>query len=136
MFLLDTDVLSAARRSPLDVGFEKWLYSQNPDLVFISVMTVREIDKGIAKQKGINPDFATDLEHWLDQLLRHYADRILPVTTAIARRWGRLSHVLGNSNVDILIAATAIEHNLVVVTGNTKHFESTGVKVLNPFTLK
>ena len=60
-------------------------------------------------------------------------ERILPLTVNIARRWGKLSAQIGNKELDLAIAATALEHGLTVVTGNTKHFERTGVKLLNPF---
>jgi len=66
-------------------------------------------------------------------MLHNYSDRILPVDSSIARRWGILSQQVGHSNVDILIAATAVEHGLMVATRNTRHFEPTGVEVINPF---
>ena len=66
-------------------------------------------------------------------IILHYADRILPVNTRIARRWGQLSAQLGNAGADLIIAATAIEHGLTVVTGNKNHFTPTGVPVVNPF---
>ncbi len=133
-YLLDTDVLSGTRRpDKIDPVLEKWLRSLSPCEVFLSAMTIGEIEKGIAKQQIIDPDFAADLQTWLDELLAYHADRILPVTTNIARRWGSLSQQLGNSNVDILIAATAIEHGLTIATRNTKHFSGTGATLTNPF---
>ena len=70
---------------------------------------------------------------WLDDLLTVYAERILPIDLAVARRWGILSGSLGHDNSDLFIAATALEHGLTVVTRNVRHFEPTGVPVLNPF---
>lgn len=133
-YLLDTDVLSGMRRADrIPPNLEKWLRTLSANEVFLSVMTIGEIEKGIAKQQEIDPEFAADLQLWLDQLLTNYAQRILPVTTEIARRWGALSQQVGNSNVDILIAATALEHGLIVATRNTKHFAGTGVSVFDPF---
>ena len=80
-----------------------------------------------------NPTFARALALWLDSVLALYGDHILPVDVASARRWGRLSNVLGHDGADLLIAATALEHGLTVVTRNVRHFEPAGVKVLDPF---
>ena len=65
-------------------------------------------------------------------MLDWYGDRILPVDVATARRWGQLSAVLGHESADILIAATALEHGLTVATRNVRHFEPTGVAVVDP----
>jgi toxin FitB len=69
----------------------------------------------------------------LERSLVTYAERILPFTTNIALRWGRISARLGRDDIDLLIAATALEHGLTVVTRNTRHFIPTGVAVENPF---
>jgi len=66
-------------------------------------------------------------------LLHLYADRLLTVDLGIARRWGRRSATLGNDGADLLLAATAQEHGLTVVTRNVRHFQATGVPVFNPF---
>ena len=131
-FLLDTDILSATRRRKRHTNLETWLRSLHPSEVFISAITIGEIEKGIEKQRNSHPEFATDLANWLDKLLAYYGGQILPITTDIARRWGKLSQQLGHANVDILIAATAWQHGLTVATGNTRHFEPTGVKTINP----
>ncbi len=132
-YLLDTDNVSATRHKPRDIRLESWLRTLSPAETFISVITIGEIEKGIEKQRTVNSEFADDLSQWLHQLLLHFSDRILPITTPIARRWGKTSQHLGNANADILIAATAIEHGLVVSTRNTRHFKPTGVEVFNPF---
>ena len=132
-YLLDTDVLSATRNRQRHAKDAAWLLTLSSNEVFLSVMTVGEIERGIEKQRQIDPTFAADLARWLDKLLLNYADRILPVTSQIARRWGILSQQIGNSNADLIIAATALEHGLTVATRNTTHFEPTGVAVLNPF---
>jgi toxin FitB len=101
--------------------------------LFLSVVTIDEIELGIARQRVRNPSFAKDLADWLEVTLRAYEERILPLTVGIARRWGRLAAQLGNKQLDLAIAATALEHGLTVVTRNVSDFEPTGVTVLDPF---
>ena len=132
MFLVDTDVLSALRRRERHPAIVRWVEGQRATDLHISVMTVREIERGITQQQRHNPAFARDLAVWLDRVLAWYGDRILPVDAATARRWGQLSSALGNDSADLLIAATALEHGLTVVTRNVRHFEPTGVSVLDP----
>ena len=89
--------------------------------------------RGIAQQTKINPEFANALHQWVDHLILVYGDRIIPVDVHIAGRCGYLSRQAGNSGVDILLAATALERDLTIVTRNEKHFVHTGVPVLNPW---
>ena len=133
MYLLDTNVVSALRRPDRHPAPTSWLKGQRSSDVYLSVVTFGEIERGIAQQTHRDPDFARDLAHWHEQTLAWFADRILPVDVATARRWGRLSASIGNQDVDLLIAATALEHGLTVVTRNARHFEPTGVRVINPF---
>jgi toxin FitB len=132
MYLLDTMVLSELRKARRDTGLVSWLSDVRPEDLHLSVVTVGEVEKGIARQQRRDPDFA-GLAGWLDFVLRHYAARILPVDVNIARRWGRLTDAHGHAGADLLIAATALEHGLVVVTRNVRHFEGTGVPVIDPF---
>ncbi len=132
MLLLDTDILSALRRRERNPGLVRWMEAQRSTDIHLSVVTVGEIERGIAQQQRRDPVFANELALWLDRILAWYGDRVMPVDVATARRWGRLSATLGNSGADLLIAATALEHGLTVVTRNVRHFEPTGVAVLNP----
>ncbi len=132
MFIIDTDVLSALRRRERHPAIVRWVESQRTADLHISVVTVGEIERGITQQQRHNPDFARELSAWLDRVLGWYGDRILPVYAATARRWGQLSAEIGNDSADLLIAATALEHGLTVVTRNVRHFEPTGVSVLDP----
>ena len=131
MYLIDTDVLSALRRRHRNPDVVRWIESQRMADLYISVVTVGEIERGIVQQQRQNPDFARDLSGWLDRILDWYGDRILPVDVATARRWGQLSAALGKDNTDLLIAATALEHGLTVSTRNVRHFEPTGVAVVD-----
>ena len=132
MFLLDTDVLSALRRRDRNPETVRWVESQRTSDMYISVVTVGEVERGIMRQRQRDSSFARELARWLDRVLAWYSDRILPVDTATARRWGQLSATLGHDGADLLIAATALEHGLTVVTRNVRHFGPTGVSVLNP----
>ena len=133
MFLIDTDVLSALRRPTRHPNVVEWLsVRRTPDL-YLSVVSVGEIELGIEQQEANNPEFARRLSTWLDSVLDLYGDRVLGVDQPTARRWGRLAGAIGHKGVDLLIAATAIEHGLTVATGNVRHFEPTGVPLVNPF---
>jgi len=133
MYLLDTDVLSELRRPKRDGNVVAWIEPITPTDIFVSTVTAFEIEFGIERQRRDDPPFARDLEAWLDTTLRFYGDRILPLTVSIARRWGRLSVQIGNKNLDGAIAATALDHGLIVVTRNVSHYERTGVAIVNPF---
>ena len=133
MFLLDTDVLSALRRPDRSPGLIRWLHAQRLTDLYLSVITVGEIERGITQQWQRNPPFAQELARWLDRILAWYGDRVLPIDVATARRWGQLSAILGHSGADLLIAATALEHGLTVITRNVRHFHPTGIPVINPF---
>ncbi|MBM5784740.1 MAG: type II toxin-antitoxin system VapC family toxin [Cyanobacteria bacterium K_DeepCast_35m_m1_288] len=133
MFLIDTMVLSELRRRERDPGVVTWISSQRHEDCFLSVVSIGEIERGIARRRATDPSFATQLAGWLDQLLRLYGDRLLPMEVGVARRWGQLSASIGHDGADLLIAATALEHGLTVVTRNLKHFQATGVATLNPW---
>jgi len=133
MILLDTVVLSELRKPRPSPAVVKWLSGQRDSELFLSVVSLGEIERGIEKQRGSDPAFSMVLSRWLDDLLSLYGDRVLPISPPIARRWGILSARLGNDSADLLIAATAITHGLVVATRNVRHFEPAGVGVVNPF---
>ena len=126
-YLLDTDVLSELRKRKRDTNVVVWIGSVAPADLFLSVVTIGEIERGIERQRTVNPTFAAELAGWLDVTLRTYGERILPLTVNIARRWGRLAAQIGNQGIDLAIAATALEHGLTVVTRNVSDFEPTGV---------
>lgn len=131
-YLLDTDILSATRKLDRNKNLESWLSQLHSKDIFISVISVGEIQKGIEKQQLIDPKFAKDLDLWFRKLLVHYSDNILDINASIALRWGKLSQKLGHSNVDLLIAATALDHELIVATHNCKHFLPCNVEVFDP----
>ncbi len=132
-FLLDTMVISEIRRKNRSNKVVEWIASVPADGFFLSAVTIGEIENGIIRQRRVNPDFSSELSIWLDSLLQHYGDRVLPFSTNVARRWGRLCGELGRADADMMIAATALEHGLIVSTRNVSHFEPTGVSIINPF---
>ena len=133
MILLDTVVLSETRkRKPLPKVFAG-LKTLRDDDIYLNVISIGEIERGIAKARLTDEAFAADLSAWSEGLVRLYGSRVLPITAPIARRWGELSQALGHDGADLLIAATALTHGLQVATRNARHFQPTGVKVFNPF---
>ena len=133
MILLDTVVLSELRKAKPNAGVLAYLKGQTEDVLFISALSICEVEAGIERQRGQNPEFAFELAQWLVTLELQFCHCILPITPAIAKLWGRLCVQTGNKGIDNLIAATALCHNLTIVTRNVKHFEPTGAKVFNPF---
>jgi predicted nucleic acid-binding protein len=132
-YLLDTCVISELRRPRCDPGVSAWMANIQPDEAYLSVLTLGEIRRGIELHRPKDPKAAGTLERWLLGLESHYADRILPITAAIADRWGRLSLSQPLPISDGLIAATALEHKLTVVTRNVTDFKRSGVNPINPF---
>ena len=126
-------VLSELRKRQRDANLVAWLGAVPESSLHLSLVTVGEIEKGIAGVAGRDAAFARHLERWLDTLLRGFANRIVGIDTSTARRWGRLAAAHGQAGADLLIAATALGHGLTVVTGNLRPFLGTGVDVLDPF---
>ena len=133
MILLDTVVLSELRKSRPSPKVLAWLKKQRAEQLFISVVSLGEIERDIVKVHKSDAAFAASLANWLEDTMFLYCDHILPVSAAIARRWGRLSAELGHEGADLLIAATALEHSLTVATRNVRHFKPSGVALVNPF---
>ena len=131
--MLETVLLSDLRKTKPSRKVVRWIQAQKAETLFISVVSVGEIERGIEKVRKTDAEFAAELELWLEALLRLYDEQVLPVSANAARLWGRLSAKLGHGRVDLLIAATALTHGLTVVTRNVKHFAPTGVAVINPF---
>ena len=133
MFLLDTAIVSEIRKKKPDAGVLRCVSKQKADRLFLNVVTLGEIERGIEKRRKANPGLTDGLVAWLESMTRLYADRVLPVTPGRARRWGRISAQLGHDGADLLIAATAPVHGLTVATRNSGHFVPAGVTVINPF---
>jgi predicted nucleic acid-binding protein len=133
MFLIDTVTLSELRRRQRDPMVVTWFERQRTTELFLSVVSIGEIERGIARQRATDPGFADALAAWLDRVLVLYGERVVPFDLRTARRWGALSAALGNDSADLMIAATALEHGLTIVTRNISDFAPTGVAVIDPF---
>ena len=133
MYLLDTNVISAARRPDRAPQVAAWLHSKPESDLFLSAITIGEIARGITQQERRDPRFAADLGAWLDRTVQVFSDKILPFEAEDARIWGRLSQQIGHAGADLMIAATALSRDAVVVTGNVDDFTATGVRIESPF---
>jgi predicted nucleic acid-binding protein len=133
MFLIDTVTLSELRRRERDAKVVKWFERQRAADLFLSVISIGEIERGIARQRAVDPAFAGALAAWLDRILTLYGERVVPFDLQSARRWGALSAALGNDSADLMIAATALEHGLTVVSRNVSDFVPSGAMVIDPF---
>ncbi len=133
-YLLDTNVLSETRKRQPAAGVAGWFAATPSDRLYVSVLTLGEIEQGIAKVRGRGDRHqAAALERWLKDVQAGFEDRVLPVTIPVAAAWGRQQYAKPLPMIDALIAATARVHGLTMVTRNVKDFELTGVQVLNPF---
>ena len=133
-FLLDTNVLSELRkRERTDPAVRRWFSTVEDVDLYVSVLVVGEIRRGIELLRRRDAEGAKALDRWLSGLERRYEDRILPVTVEICRVWGGLSLDRPLAPIDGLLAATAIHHGLTLVTRNVGDVGRAGVDVLNPF---
>ena len=133
-YLLDTNVLSELRKSDrCDANVRMWAERIPASQLWISVLSLGEIRKGIESLRRKDAPQCVVLERWLVMVEQEFENRILPVTEAIADEWGRLQARQPFAIVDSLVAATAEVHRLCVATRNTKDFKAAGVQVVNPF---
>jgi predicted nucleic acid-binding protein len=133
-YLLDTNVLSETRRPRRDPGLMAWISARSPAELYLSVLTIGEIEQGVARllHRGDHQQ-AVVFSGWLEEVVREFGERVIPITARIARQWGRRSSARPTPVVDALIAATARAHDWTLVTRNTRDFEYSDVRVLNPF---
>jgi predicted nucleic acid-binding protein len=132
-YLLDTNVLSETRRKQADERVISFLSAAEPSALYISVLTLAELRKGVALKHRSDPDAARKIASWVDGLEFSFGDRILGIEAATARLWGELSAERPRPVVDTLLAATAIVHELTFVTRNTSDVQDIKLKVLDPW---
>jgi predicted nucleic acid-binding protein len=135
-YLLDTCVISEIAKPVPDAEVMDWLYATPSELLFLSVVTIGEIRKGLTKF----PDSKKKevLTVWLSTLMEEYQERILPIDAAVADNWGIIqgkAEMAGTpmSSIDSLIAATAFTHNLTIVTRNESDYSAARVPIMNPW---
>ena len=136
-FLLDTNIPSELMRTRPEPKVTEWVAAQDINTLFLSVVSIGELETGFTTMRdgARRAHLEALLEHHLKVL---FPGRVLPVTQTIAARWGRLDgmrQLVGRplSAPDGMIAATALEHGLTVITRNTKHFDALGVALVNPW---
>jgi len=136
-FLLDTNIPSELIRSHPDPRVSNWVYAQDEQSLYLSVVTIGELRRGFVILPASKR--RTELERWFENdLLPRFQGRVLPVTQSVADRWGALDgacQLKGTplNTADGMIAATAVEHGLTLVTRNVKDFARVGVEVFNPW---
>lgn len=132
-YLLDTMVLSETRKRDMDPAVSAFLQGADAHSLYLSVLTIGEFQRGIEIKRRDDPNAADRIGAWLAQAERDFADRILPVDENVARIWGQLSADRSRPVVDTLIAATALAHDLVLVTRNLKDVRGIEVTTLDPW---
>lgn len=133
-YLIDTNVISEIRKgSRCDANVAAWYDAITDDDLHLSVLVLGEIRQGIERSRKRDPEKATALERWLAQISEAFGGRILPVDTAVADAWGRMSAPDPIATVDGLMAATAKIHGLTLVTRNIADVARSGAELLNPF---
>jgi predicted nucleic acid-binding protein len=131
-FLLDTNVVSELRKPRPHGAVLSWISELQADQIYLSAVTIGELQTGVQLTRRQNPEKADEIELWVDQLAE--SSQVLPMDAPCFREWARLmngktEHLLE----DAMIAATARIHNLTVATRNEKDFKPLGVRVLDPF---
>jgi predicted nucleic acid-binding protein len=133
-YLLDTNTLSELRRPRPHPLFAQWWNDLGVDRIFISAMTIGEIHRGIVKVQPDQPDLAAALRQWMCKIEDLGRGRIISVDSTVACRWAELRHTHPQRGlIDLLIAATASIHGMVMVTRNIRDFVDLDVSLLNPF---
>jgi predicted nucleic acid-binding protein len=133
-FLLDTNVVSELRKgSRADAGVRAWFDEHTTDQLWLSVLVIGELRRGVELLRRRDKRAGKRLNDWLATITTEYGDRIIPITTDVCERWAMLNVPDPLPVVDGLLAATALERDLVLVTRNTADVERTGVALVNPF---
>jgi toxin FitB len=132
-FLLDTNVISEARKPAADPNVRAWLASVPDAELYVSVLVIGEVRQGIERLRRRDPARVEVFEAWLSALRHDYSDRIVPVSAEVAEEWGRLNVPDPLPVIDGLMAATAKVRGWTLVTRNVGDLARTGVRLLNPF---
>ncbi len=133
-FLIDTNIISEVRKGPrCDANVAAWYASVADADLYLSVLILGEVRKGIELARPREPEKAERLEAWLNEVIAAFADRVFAVDQTVADEWGRMNAIRPIPVIDGLLAATAKVHRLTFVTRNDMDVEGVGARVLNPF---
>ena len=133
-YLIDTNVICELRKGQrCHPAVASWFKTLSDNELYLSVLNIGELRRGIESIRGRDNKGARALERWFARVVKDYADRILPVDSAVAEEWGRLNVPDPLPVVDSLLAATAKVHGLTIATRNTTDIARTGVPHVNPF---
>jgi toxin FitB len=137
-YLIDTCVLSECVKKTPNAQVEQWFNRQQPEQLFLSIITLAEIKKGINKIKATQPERSQKLQQWLNTIEAKFSPRILPITEIILDNWAEITanaELQGNklAVMDSFIAATAYQHQLILVTRNVDDFKMSPIKIINPY---
>jgi len=135
-YLIDTNVLSELRKPGRNAAVVDWFSSIFSERLYLSVLTLGELRRGVEMLRIRDAHSAGALDRWIAAVRSQFSDRIIGVDEEVAERWGQMSPRRPVPVIDGLLAATALAHDLAVVTRNTADFERSGVTVLNPFDQK
>ncbi len=133
-YLLDTNVISELRKGQrCNSNVRRWFEQVDSGDIYLSVLVLGEIRRGIELIRRRDGITARQLDRWLKGLERRFEERVLPVAAAVCDRWGRLGLTQPIPPIDALLAATAAQHGLTLVTRNTSHLQRAEVELFNPF---
>lgn len=133
-YLIDTNIISEIRKGPrCNDRVASWYAAVKDTELYLSVLVIGEVRKGIESARRRDSDKAQTLEKWLEQVKSAFGDRILPIDDSVGDEWGRMSTIRSIPVVDALLAATAKIHGMTLVTRNAKDVADLGAMVLNPF---
>lgn len=132
-YLLDTNVLSETRKRGADSGVISFLQNTEPSALYLSVLALGELRKGVAIKRRSDPSAAKSLGAWVDGLEQSFADRVLGIDAPVARLWGEWSADRPGPVIDTLMAATAALREMTLVTRNVRDLRGIKVKLLNPW---
>jgi predicted nucleic acid-binding protein len=135
-YLLDTNVVSEPERKRPDANVLKWLDKTDPGIVYLSALTIGEIKKGVSKLA--TGKRKAHIQNWLEDVRRQFGGRILPITEQTFLVWGKMMAEFEQKGIvrpalDSFLLATALEHDLILVTRNVRNFQGSTVTLLNPW---
>jgi len=135
-YLLDTNVVSETERPRPDKNVLKWLDETDPGITYLSALTIGEVKKGVSKLASGKRK--AHIQDWLEDVRQQFSGRILPITEQTFLVWGKMmaeseKNGIARPVLDSFLEATALEHDLILVTRNVRNFKDTSITILNPW---